>query len=137
VAQLVKTDYYSCKNPIDMITFTLNLIFLFLQHTAIITGVADNLSRIFFQIITYYPLLSYDYLSHYRECAVGNCPTLLNNSSKASSKLDAKPLYCSNTSMQRKVYPKTEVFKTGLCGHGLKVAVDVPSNTILIEYTGG
>ena len=44
--------------------------------------------------------------------------------------------YCLNSSVQRRFYPKCEVFKTGSCGYGLKVCVDVTCGTVMMEYTG-
>ena len=44
--------------------------------------------------------------------------------------------YCLNSSVQRRSYPKCEVFKTGSCGYGLKVLDDVLCGTIMVEYTG-
>lgn len=44
--------------------------------------------------------------------------------------------YCKNTVIQRKQYPKTEVFATEGRGYGLRLCEDVSANTILIEYIG-
>ncbi len=45
-------------------------------------------------------------------------------------------MYCNNTVIQRKKYPKTEVFATEGRGYGLRLCDDVGANTILIEYLG-
>ena len=60
------------------------------------------------------------------ECAPGNCPSLFRG----------KDEYCSNTVIQRRAFPATEVFKTRSCGYGLRLLEDVGPGTIIIEYLG-
>ena len=91
----------------------------------------------------------------YMECAPGCCPTNTSNdvskhssSSKSMEKeedvdddgdnkqqYDAA-LYCENTCIQRRSFPKTIVKGTPQCGFGLFVDEDVKADTILIEYLG-
>lgn len=47
-----------------------------------------------------------------------------------------KMKYCENTVIQRKAFPRTEVFRTGDKGFALRVADAVEANTVLIEYLG-
>ena len=61
----------------------------------------------------------------FMECGVGCCPTLKKNE-----------LYCNNTVLQTKKFPKLQVFRTNSRGWALKVMEDVQENTILIEYLG-
>lgn len=76
----------------------------------------------------------------YRECVIGNCPSTVENSSHKRGCLkqtaSENVLSCLNTCIQTRSYPPCEVFKTGSCGYGLKVGIDVSANTLLIEYTG-
>ena len=44
--------------------------------------------------------------------------------------------YCANTVIQRKAFPRTEVFGTPECGFGLRVLEDVTGGQILLEYLG-
>jgi hypothetical protein len=75
-----------------------------------------------------------------RECVLDDCPSiavkLSKNAPDDSNKVQEKVSFCLNTCIQRKRYPKCEVFSAGDCGHGLRVCSDVPSGTLLIEYTG-
>lgn len=76
-----------------------------------------------------------------RECVLDDCPSITGRSSSESAPGDTnqvrgKASFCLNTCIQRISYPKCEVFSAGDCGHGLRVCSDVPSGTILIEYTG-
>lgn len=59
-----------------------------------------------------------------RECPLGSCPS--------QSALN----YCANTIIQRKAFPRTEVFYAQSCGLGLRLLEDVPRNAIIIEYLG-
>ena len=43
---------------------------------------------------------------------------------------------CRNTAIQRKRYPRTEVFGTPECGFGLRVLEDVETGDKLLEYLG-
>ena len=45
-------------------------------------------------------------------------------------------MYCLNTSIQTKQFPKTEIFRTSFCGLGLRMSESVKAHTILIEYLG-
>ena len=45
-------------------------------------------------------------------------------------------LYCRNTAIQRKKFPRTEVFGTPECGFGLRVLEDVETGDKLLEYLG-
>lgn len=75
-----------------------------------------------------------------RECVLDDCPSTAGNFSENTpgnvNQTPRKLSYCLNTCIQRKCYPKCEVFRAGYCGHGLRVCNDVPTRTILIEYTG-
>jgi hypothetical protein len=74
-----------------------------------------------------------------RECVIGDCNSVCKSNANCHQKghLEVtKVPYCLNTSVQRRSYPKCEVFKTGACGFGLKVCDNVPSGTIIVEYTG-
>lgn len=44
--------------------------------------------------------------------------------------------YCANAVIQAKRFPQTEVFRTALCGFGLRVSEAVSEGTILGEYLG-
>lgn len=83
-------------------------------------------------------LLQYYYRN--RECVSGECnsvcKSIANNHQKGHLEETKVLPYCLNTSVQRRSYPKCEVFKTGACGFGLKVCDNVPSGTIIVEYTG-
>lgn len=59
------------------------------------------------------------------ECPIGCCPSILDGRH-----------YCENTVIQRKAFPKTEVFYAQSCGLGLRLLEAVPRNAIIIEYLG-
>lgn len=69
--------------------------------------------------------------SSYRGSA-SSCSSTDSNSNSGGSKV----LYCSNTSIQRRSYPSSEVFKTGSCGYGLRISENIQIGTIVVEYTG-
>ena len=83
-------------------------------------------------------LLLYCYRN--RECVIGDCnsvcKSLANCHRKGHLEVTKVLPYCLNTTVQRRSYPKCEVFKTGACGFGLKVCDNVPCGTIMVEYTG-
>ncbi len=95
----------------------------------------------------------------YMECPPNYCPSLLSSKGHTSSRSSVvndsvsddsedsdvsddsddgckQQNYCKNTVIQRKNYPKTEVFATEGRGYGLRLCEDVSANTILIEYLG-
>lgn len=79
-------------------------------------------------------------LTYNRECVIGDCNSVRHtdgNFDKTNNlELNQVLPYCLNSSIQRRFYPKCEVFKTGSCGYGLKVCVDVTCGTVMVEYTG-
>jgi hypothetical protein len=79
-------------------------------------------------------LLLYYYRN--RECVIGDCKSIANCHQKGYLEETKVLPYCLNTSVQRRSYPKCEVFKTDACGFGLKVSDNVPRGTIIVEYTG-
>jgi len=61
----------------------------------------------------------------YMECAPGCCPSLAPGE-----------VYCCNSSIQTRSFPRTEVFKTGDKGWAMRLLEDVEADTILVEYLG-
>ena len=62
----------------------------------------------------------------YMECVPMCCPSLIPGGTK----------YCSNTVIQRRAFPATEVFRSRSCGYGLRMLENVQSGRVIIEYLG-
>jgi len=54
----------------------------------------------------------------------------------ACTSLNDGELYCRNTCIQLRLFPRTEVYRSSLCGYALRVIEDVEPNTIIAEYLG-
>jgi hypothetical protein len=80
------------------------------------------------------------------DCSLVRFDDNMQSSSEAKEKIssqndkscatDIGSKYCANTIIQRRAFPKLEVFGTPQCGYALRVLEDVEEGDILVEYLG-
>eukprot|EP00899_Mesostigma_viride_P028501 jgi/Mesvir1/8836/Mv02735-RA.1 len=69
-----------------------------------------------------------------QSCAVGDC--VCRSLLTACASTCACGPDCTRDMFRRPKMPRIEVFKTPLCGHGVRARQDIPEDTFIIEYVG-